>query len=105
METTTKTLTETQIAAIVEATGGTRWTKNNIDRIYLDLGAARRLINAHEEGEADLSKTGRRQAASAKFWIDARTGEAHADKLHGSTAVTGLRGHFAEAVEALIERI
>lgn len=77
-------LTEKQIAAY-EAKGFKRWTKGNMDRLYINvqqLGAEVDYYNtgnvryAEWQGEQVSNADGRRLLAS-KVWIDVETGELH----------------------------
>ena len=58
----------------IESKGGNRWTKGNMDRIYMDLSA----INAWTEENAEMNLyayMNRRERQSGKVWFEVATGE------------------------------
>lgn len=81
------TLTEKTIAAL-EAKGFNRWTKGNMDRLYINathLGLeltyykTGNISSAYMNGERISNAQGYRYKA-AKTYIDIQTGEVHSDR-------------------------
>lgn len=71
--------------AKLEAAGFNRWTKDNMDRMYVnatrlglevDYYKTGNVRNAKWQGESISNADGRRLLAS-KIWIDVKTGELH----------------------------
>lgn len=74
-----------EIIAKYEAAGFKRWTKGNMDRLYInatDLGLnveyynTGNVRNATWQGERVSNADGRRLLAT-KLWVDVETGESH----------------------------
>lgn len=83
-------LTDTQIAKL-EDLGGSRWTKNDKDRLYfnaVDLGLE---VEHYKSGSIRYAFIGDERISNAeagrlmacKFWVDVATGEAHAEHRGG----------------------
>jgi hypothetical protein len=82
---TTKNTLTAEIIAKYEAAGFKRWTKGNMDRLYINasnLGLevtyynTGNVRNATWQGERVSNADGRRLLAT-KFWVDIKTGESH----------------------------
>lgn len=67
-------MTSNEMIAKIERKGGRRWTKGNMDRLYIDMSK----VNAWSENNADIRLYGwmnRYEIQDGRIWYDVATGE------------------------------
>ena len=81
----------------LESKGFKRWTKGDLDRMYIDCEKVDDWARETEQEDTCYKWMNRRERSSGKIWIDVKTGELHTKGIEESDKIIALVKAYIEA--------
>ena len=88
---------EDEELAKLESKGFKRWTKGDLDRMYIDYEKVDDWARETEQEDTCYKWMNRRERSSGKIWIDVKTGELHTKGIEESDKIIALVKAYIEA--------